>query len=145
MKELNSLKKGVIQKVLCRSKDQNGDMCILQVKNNSLGLVRLRVYTTQFPVVLLPYMKGIKVSFIWDRQEKLGSMISFEHQNDMTTALASSLAFNLIPKEKYESIPYLSDPYSRAITKSHIRERRIKKLKKKKRTTFKNCRKEQNN
>ncbi len=131
MKELNSLKKGVIQKVLCRSKDQNGDMCILQVKNDSLGLVRLRVYTTQFPVVLLPYMKGIKVSFIWDKQEKLGSMISFEHQNDMTTALASSLAFNLIPKEKYESIPYLSDPYSRAITKSHIKERRMKKLKKK--------------
>ena len=131
MKELNSLKKGAIQKVLCRSKDQNGDMCILQVKNNSLGLVRLRVYTTQFPVVLLPYMKGIKVSFIWDKQEKLGSMISFEHQNDMTTALASSLAFNLIPKENYERIPYLSDPYSRAITKSHIRERRMKKLKKK--------------
>ena len=131
MKELNSLKKGAIQKVLCRSKDQNGDMCILQVKNNSLGLVRLRVYTTQFPVVLLPYMKGIKVSFIWDRQEKLGSMISFEHQNDMTTAMASSLAFNLIPKEKYENIPYLSDPYSRAITKSHIKERRMKKLKEK--------------
>ena len=105
MKELNSLKKGAIQKVLCRSKDQNGDMCILQVKNESLGLVRLRVYKTQFPVVLLPYMKGIKVSFIWDKQEKLGSMISFEHQNDMTTAWLHLLHLTLYQKKRMKAFP----------------------------------------
>ena len=120
MKELNSLKKGAIQKVLCRSKDQNGEMCILQVQNETLGSVRLRVYYTHFPVALLPFMKGIIVSFIWDQRERFGSMISFEHQNAITTALATNLAFNLLPREQYENIPYLRDPYTTTIEEKDI-------------------------
>ena len=114
---------GIIMKILCRSRDNDGGFMLLQAQNENLGIINLRAKDNHIPNKLLPHLIGAPIEFAWsDSQDDVGILLALPSQNPNFIHAMFTLAINLSVSHEYKRIPFCIDPFSNPIYKNVTNE-----------------------
>ncbi len=113
------LTKGILQKLICRSRDCEGDFVLVQVEHESLGLIRLRSHKNKFPNHMLPFIRGLNVEFCWGSEE-IGLMLGLAQQGPAVSSAIFNVALALVSTKKVDELPFVSDPFAYPVDQPHL-------------------------
>ena len=112
---------GSLTKIICRSRDDDGEFMLLQAHHQDLGFISLRAKNKNIPNHLLPYMIGFPIDFCWsDSIQDVGSILGISNQNPAFVSALFNIAISLsLSNDRHQKVPFCADPFSKGLHENH--------------------------